>query len=234
MKRIIKYLILILNIVLFYFLLMDNRWITYDMTYTKTLIFMLSTCLYIYLLGIVINKEKEYKINVYCYILLFLMLLHSFVFIIGRPMAIHKDLHFYTQLKPFYTISTIIKYDTPLAVMKNVVGNVVALIPLSFLLMIRNKKFNNIFKQALIIIPLVLFIEFYQGYSNTGAFDIDDIILNYVGTVIFTFIITRFDLIGKIRKLFYTDFKINEKTKNILFYLSTCLIIVIDILMIIK
>ena len=234
MKRIIKYIVLIINILLFYFLLMNNNWITYDMTYTKSLVFMLSTCLYIYILGIVINNEKEYKFNVYCYILLFVVLLHSFVFIIGRPPSLHRDMNFYTQLKPFYTITTITKYGSTLSIMKNIVGNVIALIPLSFLLMIRNEKFNNILRQSLIIIPIILFIELYQGYTNIGAFDIDDIILNYSGTILFTFIITRFGLIGKIRKLFYTDFELKEKTKNIIFYISTCLIIIIDILMFMK
>ena len=100
--------------------------------------------------------------------------------------------------------------------------------------MIRSEKFNNIFRQALIIIPTILFIELFQGYSHSGAFDVDDIILNYLGTVLFTFIITRFDLIGKIRKLFYTDFNIKEKTKKILFYISNILIIMIDIIMFIK
>jgi len=143
-------------------------------------------------------------------------------------------MNFYTQLKPFYTITTITKYGSTLSIMKNIVGNVIALIPLSFLLMIRTEKFNNILRQSLIIIPIILFIELYQGYTNIGAFDIDDIILNYSGTILFTFIITRFDLIGKIRKLFYTDFELKEKTKNIIFYISTCLIIVIDILMFMK
>ena len=234
MKEKIKYLVLIINIIIFYILLIHNNWLVYNMTYLKTLIFMLTTCAYFYLSGIIINKEKDYKINVYIYILLFLMLLYSFTFIIGRPMSMYKNLKFYTQLKPFYTISTIIKYDTPLSIMKNITGNIVALIPLSFLLMIKDKKYNNVLRQSLIIIPVILFIEFYQGYSNTGAFDIDDIILNYFGTIIFTFIITRFDLISKIRKLFYTDFHLKEKTKQILFYISNILIIMIDILMFIK
>jgi len=234
MKRITKYLMFIITLVIFYILLIHNHFLVYNMTYTKTLILMISICIYLYIMGIVINNEKEYKINVYCYILLFLWLLYSFVFIIGRPLSIKKNFDFYMQLKPFYTISTITKYGSPLLVMKNITGNIIALIPFSFLLMIRSEKFNNILRQSLFIIPLILFIEFYQGYSHTGAFDVDDIILNYFGSALFTFIITRFDLIGKIRKLFYTDFHFQEKTKNILFYISTCLIIIIDILMFIK
>ena len=149
-------------------------------------------------------------------------------------MSFHKGFNFYMQLKPFYTITNEIKWGSTLSVMKNITGNLLALIPLSFLLMIRSKKYNNILRQTIIIIPLILFIELYQGYSNTGAFDIDDIILNYAGVVLFTFLITRFGLINKIRKLFFTDFNIKDKTKNILFYTSTILIIIIYITMFIK
>ena len=104
------------------------------------------------------------------------------------------------------------------------------LIPLSLLLMIKNKKYNNILKQSIIILPITIIIEFLQASTHTGIFDIDDIILNYIGTLIFTFLITRFHFIDKIRNLFYTDFHLKIKTKNILFYTSLLLVIVFDII----
>ncbi|MBQ1550670.1 MAG: VanZ family protein, partial [Bacilli bacterium] len=112
---------------------------------------------------------------------------------------------------------------------KNVLGNAIALIPLSFLLMIKDKKYNNVLKQSIIILPVILIIEVLQASTHTGAFDVDDIILNYVGTLIFTFLITRFDIIDKIRELFYTDFKIKTKTKKILFYTSLIILIIFDV-----
>jgi len=36
--------------------------------------------------------------------------------------------------------------------------------------------------------------------------------------VILTFIITRFSIIDKIKKIFYTDYKINENIKYMIFY----------------
>ena len=105
------------------------------------------------------------------------------------------------------------------------------LIPLSFLLMIRNKKFNNIFKQALIVLPIIIFIEILQAYTHTGTFDIDDILLNYMGTLIFTFLITRFNIIDKIRNLFYTDFNLNNKVKDIMFYIVLIIVIIYDIVL---
>ena len=108
------------------------------------------------------------------------------------------------------------------------------LIPLSFLLMIKNEKFKNAMKQSIIILVVVVAIELFQVFTHTGAFDIDDIILNYVGTLVFTFIITRFGIMDKIRNLFYTDFKIKNNLKNILFYLSLVLLIIFDVIIFIK
>jgi glycopeptide antibiotics resistance protein len=133
------------------------------------------------------------------------------------------------QLKPFYTIYNILKRGTMNSILKNILGNIIALIPLSFLLMIKDKKYNNILRQLLIIIPIIIFIELFQSYSHTGSLDIDDIILNCLGPIIFTFLITRFNLIEKIRKMFYTDFSV--KKKEMLFYISTIIIIIVDIMM---
>ena len=107
------------------------------------------------------------------------------------------------------------------------------LIPLSFLLMIKNKKYNNILKQTIITLSIIIFIEILQAFTHTGVFDIDDIILNYLGTVISTFIITRFNIIDKIRKLFYTDYKLNDRVKNIIFYTNIILLIIFDIYLLI-
>ena len=109
------------------------------------------------------------------------------------------------------------------------------LIPLSFLLMIKDKKYNNVLRQLLIILPIVVAIELLQAFTHTGSFDVDDIILNYFGTVIFTFLITRFHLVDKIRKFFYTDYKLKDKLKNIMFYISISLVVVcIFVLLILK
>ena len=73
-----------------------------------------------------------------------------------------------------------------------------------------------------------------QAFTHTGSFDIDDIILNYMGVVVFTFLITRFKIIDKIRKLFYTDFKLKLRHKKVLFYISLTVLIVTDIVIFIN
>lgn len=229
-ELIIKNLIIVLSIVFFYYLVFTgiNQYI-YNMNYLKCILFMMFNALLIFTYGMLKNNEKTYKSNIYLYIILFLYLLFSFTFIIGRA-----DFRFYSrwsagQYIPFYTIISQFQRGSKYSILKNVLGNAIALIPLSFLLMIKDKKYNNVLKQSIIILSVILIIEVLQASTHTGAFDVDDIILNYIGTLIFTFLITRFHIIDKIRELFYTNFKIQNKTKKILFYISLIILIIFDV-----
>ena len=226
-KIILKNIIVILNIVIYFYLVFwERNQYVYNMTYFKCILFMIINSVFIYASGILINKEKEYKSNNTLYIVLFGILLFSFTFIIARP-----RLQFYTwtyggQYKLFDTIVSQLDHGSASSIMKNILGNCMMLIPLSFLLMIRKKKFEN-------VLPIIIFIEILQAFTHTGTFDVDDIFLNYIGTIIFTFLITRFDIIGKIRNLFYTDFKLNNTIKLTIFYITLVIVIVFDINMLV-
>lgn len=229
---IIKNILLILNIIIYFYITFigRNQYI-YNINYIKCILFMTLLSFVIYTYGIKVNNDKIYKTNILIYIILFLLLLFSITFLIGR-----SDMHFYTwwykgQYIPFYTIKSQFGYGSNFSILKNIIGNSIMLIPLSLLLMIKNKKYNNVFRQTLIILPIIILIELFQAFTHTGSFDIDDIILNYFGTLLFTFIITRFNFIDKIRKLFYTDYGCRNLLKNILFYISLVLLIIFDILL---
>ena len=105
----------------------------------------------------------------------------------------------------------------------------IMLLPLSFLLMIKKTKYNNIFIQTIIILPITISIELLQAFTHTGSFDIDDIILNYLSVVLFTILVTKTKIINKFRKLFYTDFSLSSKTKKILYYSGLIILIIFDI-----
>lgn len=233
-KIILKNIIVILNIAIYFYLVFWKRnQYVYNMTYFKCILFMIINSVFIYASGVLINKEKEYKSNNTLYIVLFGILLFSFTFIIARP-----KLQFYTwtyggQYKLFDTIVSQLEHGSVSSIMKNILGNCMMLIPLSFLLMIRTKKFNNVFIQSVINLPIIIFIEILQAFTHTGTFDVDDIFLNYIGTIIFIFLITRFDIIGKIRNLFYTDFKLNNTMKLTIFYITLVIVIVFDINMLV-
>lgn len=187
-KIILKNIIIILNIAIYFYLVFWKRnQYVYNMTYFKCILFMIINSVFIYISGILINKEKEYKSNNTLYIVLFGILLFSFTFIIARP-----KLQFYTwtyggQYKLFDTIVSQLEHGSVSSIMKNILGNCMMLIPLSFLLMIRTKKFDNVFIQSVINLPIIIFIEILQAFTHTGTFDVDDIFLNYIGTIIFTF-----------------------------------------------
>jgi len=234
-ENLIKNIVIVSNIIVFYYLLFIGRnQYLYNMNYLKCIIFMILNSIFIFSYGMLENKEKTYNSNIYIYIILYSYLLFTITFIISRTEFKFYNWWYTGQYKPFHTIISQFKYGSSASIIKNILGNSVMLIPLSFLLMIKNKKFNNILKQSIIILPIIIIIELLQASTHTGSFDIDDIILNYVGILIFTFFITRFCVIDKIRKLFYTDFNLKIGIKKILFYGCLFIVILFNILIFIK
>ena len=76
-------------------------------------------------------------------------------------------------------------YTFPIyAFLLNVVGNVLIFIPFGFILPIIGKKKANIFKTLLITVVFVFVIECVQFALNVGSFDVDDILLNSIGSLI--------------------------------------------------
>lgn len=228
----IKQIVFVINVIIFLFItLVGRNQYLYNMSYTKCILFMIMISSFLYVCGIVINDDKTYKNNIIEYITLFILLLIGVTFFIGRTEIKFYNWWYVGQYNPFYTIIYQFKYGSSISILKNIFGNGIMLIPLSFLLMIKNKKYKNIFKQTLIILPIIICIELLQAFTHTGIFDIDDIILNYFGTIIFTFLITRFGIIDKIRKLFFTNFKLKNKIKNRFFLICLLVILIFDVLL---
>lgn len=224
--KISKLCFLVVSILLYFYLVFHNRnQYLYNMSYLKCISYMLLVSLSIYLFGLIENKEKSYKENIIIYIILFMLLLTSFVFSLKRP-TIHFYKKWYSgQLQPFHTIMSQIEKASPRTFLKNIIGNMFMLVPLSFLLMLLNDKYKNILKQTLIILPTIILIEVLQAFTYTGTFDVDDIILNYMGTVIFIILLEKTKLIDKIKPLFYKDFKLKNKTKYHTLYITLTILI---------
>ncbi len=224
--KISKLCFLVVSILLYFYLVFHNRnQYLYNMSYLKCISYMLLVSLSIYLFGLIENKEKSYKENIIIYIILFMLLLTSFVFILKRP-TIHFYKNWYSgQLQPFHTIISQIEKASPRTFLKNIIGNMFMFLPLSFLLMLLNDKYKNILKQTIIILPTIILIEVLQAFTYTGTFDVDDIILNYIGTVIFIILLEKTKLIDKIKPLFYKDFKLKNKTKYHTLYITLTILI---------
>ena len=235
MKKIMKNLVLIISLLVYLYMVSIHKIYLSDKSYLKLVMLVLLVCFMLYIYGIIENKDKVYKNNLSIYIMLYFLVLISVTFYIGRTKLEFYDWWYSGQYVPFQMIISEFKYGTFEEISRNVIGNSIMLIPLSFLLMIKDKKYNNVLRQLLIILPIVIAIELLQAFTHTGSFDIDDIILNYFGTVIFTFLITRFHLIDKIRKFFYTDYKLKDKLKNTMFYISISLVVIcIFVLLVLK
>ena len=224
--KISKLCFLVVSILLYFYLVFHNRnQYLYNMSYLKCISYMLLVSLPIYLFGLIENKEKSYKENIIIYIILFMLLLTSFVFILKRP-TIHFYKNWYSgQLQPFHTIISQIEKASPKTFLKNIIGNMFMLVPLSLLLMLLNDKYKNILKQTIIILPTIILIEVLQAFTYTGTFDVDDIILNYIGTIIFILLLGKTKIINKIKPLFYKDFKLKNKTKYHTLYITLTILI---------
>lgn len=70
-------------------------------------------------------------------------------------------------------------------VIKNLLGNLLMFLPMGMALpVLFRKKFNKLWKIVLFVIGLVFLIEIIQFITFTGSADIDDLILNTIGSII--------------------------------------------------
>lgn len=146
-------------------------------------------CLFIYLGSLLLSKSlknnKPLKISLWIFFILYLILLITLVafdyFRSGNLSSVN--------LIPFTTIIEYVKSFLNCSanfsiIAYNLVGNIVCLTPLAFFLP-RLFKMQNKFKIFLITtIGIALSIEILQLITMSGAFDVDDIILNVMGAFI--------------------------------------------------
>ena len=84
---------------------------------------------------------------------------------------------------PFKTIKMYIRYyDLPgLRSFANLFGNVLIFVPVGILLPMVHKCSKNVICMMFNVLFFIVGIEVFQLFSNFGAFDVDDIILNTLG-----------------------------------------------------
>lgn len=67
---------------------------------------------------------------------------------------------------------------------ENIMGNIIAFIPLGFLIPITFKRISKLKKIIIISFLISLLFEIIQLFTGIGSFDIDDILLNVFGAII--------------------------------------------------
>ena len=205
-----KYIFLIMNLISYLYMI-----IFHNVTFIYSIVYLSLISIYIFISGISINDKREYKRNINIYMILYILCLISILFLVGRPPIRISTSWYIPEPTPFKTIISQLKYGSINEIIRNIIGNLCLFIPLSFLLILKDNKYKNILRQTVIILPSILMTETLQMITNVGVFDIDDIILNYLGVLLFVIIMNIVN-IDKIRKLFNTDFHLKSKIKKVL------------------
>lgn len=205
-----KYIFLIMNLISYLYMI-----IFHNVTFVYSIVYLSLISIYIFISGISINDKREYKRNINIYMILYILCLISILFLVGRPPIRISTSWYIPEPTPFKTIISQLKYGSINEIIRNIICNLCLFIPLSFLLILKDNKYKNILRQTVIILPSILMTETLQMITNVGVFDIDDIILNYLGVLLFVIIMNIVN-IDKIRKLFNTDFHLKSKTKKVL------------------
>lgn len=133
---------------------------------------------------------------------------------------------------PFKTISSYVKQFfifseeiTQEVILLNLIGNFICLIPLCMFIPFFFKKFKKRKMFIFLIILIAFTIELFQLITMNGAFDVDDIILNSTGCILFYLLFCT-----EINR-FYDSFRIGNSTKEItIFSFKILLIIAISLI----
>ena len=180
------------------------------------LILLCGSCLFLYFGGFFLSKylnnNKPMKINLWICFILYLVLILTFTLfdpMLGRNFSIvhwsknlfNEYIHNSFNIIPFHTIIDYVSkfnslYDTR-TIMVNLFGNIILLMPMSIFLTLLFKKEKNLKKFLLTVIVIALGIEVIQFLTLSGSCDIDDIILNVVGSIL-AYIIFRINSINSI------------------------------------
>lgn len=136
------------------------------------------------------KNKKLIKILFYIYIaFLILFVVLKFDGSFERIISLHnsiieneKDGLRNINLIPFRSISPYLRNITEPYAFKNILANILVFIPLGFF--VTNKNSKNVFKALIICLGVILSIECIQLLFKIGFFDVDDIILNFIGSLI--------------------------------------------------
>ena len=136
------------------------------------------------------KNKKLIKILFYIYIaFLILFVVLKFDGSFERIISLHnsiieneKDGIRNINLIPFRSISPYLRNITEPYAFKNIIANILVFIPLGFFVSNNNSK--NVFKTLVFCLSVILSIECIQLLFKIGFFDVDDIILNFIGSLI--------------------------------------------------
>ncbi len=132
------------------------------------------------------KKRKETGRTIAILALLAYLLLLSYLLFFSSTYGRTEEMGYRYNLRPFHEIRRGIKNINTVGyryVIVNVLGNIVAFMPFGFLLPLVSEARVHVGKAAVSTFLLSLAAETIQLLSRTGAFDVDDLILNTIGGI---------------------------------------------------
>ena len=228
-----------------------DRSATLNFTEFGRLFLLCGSCLFLYFGGLQLSKynnnTKPMKINLWIFFGLYLLLLVTltlFDSIWGRNgiNLVNANINYKqyfestVNLVPFKTIMMYIKqfdsmYGTR-TVLLNLLGNIIALMPMAFFLPLLFKKQNKFRNFLLTTTGIILLIEVLQLLTSSGRFDIDDFILNLSGALIMYGIIKIKSVNNLIRNIFLLE-KNKISKKDYIKIFSLIFIIVLSLVILV-
>jgi len=117
-----------------------------------------------------------------------------------NPEMLLERLHYRGNLVPFHEIEgyiSAIRDSGSMHSLVNLLGNVIAFLPLGFMLPLPfSKRFQSLGKVVLLSFLFSLGLEVAQLVTSSGTFDVDDILLNTTGGALGYSVYVSYQLIG--------------------------------------
>ncbi|MGN0249799.1 MAG: VanZ family protein [Oliverpabstia sp.] len=133
------------------------------------------------------TKKRIRRVSWILFVLYIMLLIYCLFISEGFGRKNFFELRYRYNLVPFQEIQRFWvhrkKVGNQIAFM-NIAGNVIGFLPYGFLLPILNRRFRNIWLAGLMGFGFSLSVETIQLVFRVGCFDVDDLILNTLGTVL--------------------------------------------------
>lgn len=94
---------------------------------------------------------------------------------------------------PFSSIKDLLSHSYFMVPLRNIAGNIILFVPLGFMLALKFSKLNSVLRVGLVGLLSSAFIELVQLLLPIRAIDVDDIILNTLGSIIGFLVLKTFE-----------------------------------------
>ncbi len=140
-----------------------------------------------------ISLTAKILFAVYCILMIWLLFIQRMPIEFPEPENYIKTLVDRINIIPFKTISVYlnnVKWSDIFFIssagnaLVNLAGNIIMFVPMGFFMCCIWKKMRNFLRHFLATFITILLIELIQLFTFLGSFDIDDLILNIIGSVI--------------------------------------------------